>query len=319
MKRALMAAWLLAGCAQGAEREAKSSPTPTPVAVDPAQVKANELGLVMILEYHRIGPKEERWQRTPANFRADLERLYQKGYVLVNLQDFVSGTMQVPAGKKPVILTFDDGTEGQFRYLPDGKLDPHCAVGILEEMYQRHPDFGRAGTFYQLPRLAFEQPGLAEKKLRFLVDNGYEIGNHTVDHTDLTRLGSAQVQKAVGDAAAMVAKIIPGYQVKSLAYPYGGVPKDLEAVAKGPGYTNTAALLVGADPAPSPFSKKFQPLKLPRIQAIQSELDRWFLFFEQAPHWQYISDGDSNRISAAKNLPEAVKQQAKAGLTVNWY
>jgi hypothetical protein len=35
----------------------------------------NPNGGVMVLEYHLIGEPEERWQRTPANFRADLERL----------------------------------------------------------------------------------------------------------------------------------------------------------------------------------------------------------------------------------------------------
>ena len=44
---------------------------------------ANELGRVMILEYHKIDYPEERWTRTPENFRRDLERLYARGYRLV--------------------------------------------------------------------------------------------------------------------------------------------------------------------------------------------------------------------------------------------
>ena len=36
---------------------------------------ANELGRIMILEYHRIDYPEERWTRTPENFRRDLEWL----------------------------------------------------------------------------------------------------------------------------------------------------------------------------------------------------------------------------------------------------
>ena len=97
---------------------------------------ANELGYVPVLEYHRIGPKEERWTRTPDNFRRDLTFLHNNNYYLVNMADVAAKRFDVPAGKKPVVLTFDDSTEGQFRYLktsqgawktgPDGKkiIDP---------------------------------------------------------------------------------------------------------------------------------------------------------------------------------------------------
>src|SRR2546425_10613876 len=45
----------------------------------------NELGRVMILEYHKIDYPEERWTRTPENFRRDLETLYARGYRLIAL------------------------------------------------------------------------------------------------------------------------------------------------------------------------------------------------------------------------------------------
>jgi len=44
-----------------------------------ADLSPNELGRVMILEYHKIDYPEERWTRTPENFRRDLETLYAKG------------------------------------------------------------------------------------------------------------------------------------------------------------------------------------------------------------------------------------------------
>ena len=49
----------------------------------PATRPANELGRVMILEYHKIDLPEERWTRTPDNFRRDLQRLWERGYRLV--------------------------------------------------------------------------------------------------------------------------------------------------------------------------------------------------------------------------------------------
>src|SRR6266404_8028014 len=115
---------------------------------------ANELGRIMVLEYHKIDYPEERWTRTPENFRRDLETLYTRGYRLQNLNAVIDGRITVPAGTTPVVLTFDDSSPGQFRYVvKDGKLeiDPKCGVGILEAFIKEKPDFGRAATFFVLP------------------------------------------------------------------------------------------------------------------------------------------------------------------------
>ncbi|MGH7356416.1 MAG: hypothetical protein ACRELS_17800, partial [Candidatus Rokuibacteriota bacterium] len=114
----------------------------------------NELGRVMILEYHKIDDPEDRWTRTPENFRRDLETLYARGYRLVGLNTLLDGRVDLPAGTTPVVLTFDDSSPGQFRYIEKGgalQIDPRSAVGILEAFTREKPDFGRAATFFVLP------------------------------------------------------------------------------------------------------------------------------------------------------------------------
>ncbi|MGB9612924.1 MAG: hypothetical protein ACPL4K_01935, partial [Candidatus Margulisiibacteriota bacterium] len=49
-----------------------------------------------VLEYHLIGRPEGRWQRTPENFRKDLEWLYQNGYYPFNLRDVLKGFKGLP-------------------------------------------------------------------------------------------------------------------------------------------------------------------------------------------------------------------------------
>ena len=103
---------------------------------------ANELGRVMILEYHKIDYPEHRWTRTPENFRRDLETLYARGYRLVNLNDVLDGRLATPAGTTPVVLTFDDSSPGQFRYVPRNgsvEIDPKSGLGILEAFIARNP------------------------------------------------------------------------------------------------------------------------------------------------------------------------------------
>ena len=97
------------------------------------RLKVNELGAVMILEYHRIA-EEGRWSRTPENFRSDLELLYEEGYRCVSLKDYVNNAINVEPGRTPVVITFDDADPSQFRYLEEGGelvIDPRCAVGDM--------------------------------------------------------------------------------------------------------------------------------------------------------------------------------------------
>ncbi|MFN8577329.1 MAG: polysaccharide deacetylase family protein [Candidatus Sericytochromatia bacterium] len=276
----------------------------------------NEIGLIMVLEYHSIARPEARWTRTPENFRKDLETLYKKGYYLTPLRDFVNNTMNVPAGKSPVVLTFDDSREDQFKYITDksGKkiIDPDCGVGVIEEFTKKHPDFGKAATFFVLPSVGFGQTREdAKSKFEFLVQNRYEIGNHTLNHPMLATLTDDKVMKEIGENVIGVKKLLPDYDVVSLAYPYGSVPKNVKVVESGSyngvKYKNIAAFLVGSEPSYSPISKKFKPLYIPRIQAIQSEFDRHFGFFKSAPYYRYISDGNKGTITIPKNLPQSFK------------
>src|SRR5436309_9368007 len=77
--------------------------------------RANELGRLMILEYHKVDYPEERWTRTPENFRRDLETLYARGYRLIALGDLLDGRIALPGGTAPVILTVGYPSPGPFR------------------------------------------------------------------------------------------------------------------------------------------------------------------------------------------------------------
>ena len=78
---------------------------------------SNELGRVPILVYHMIDEEEGRWTRTPDNLRRDLQELYDRNYVLIPLNNYLSGSIDIPAGKSPAVITFDDSTSGHFRLI----------------------------------------------------------------------------------------------------------------------------------------------------------------------------------------------------------
>jgi peptidoglycan/xylan/chitin deacetylase (PgdA/CDA1 family) len=282
----------------------------------------NELGRVMILEYHKIDYPEERWTRTPENFRRDLETLYAKGYRLINLGDLLDRKIQIPAGTTPVVLTFDDSSPGQFRYVEANgsvQIDPKSAIGVLEAFIAEKPDFGRGGTFYVLPGASkpnrlFNQPEYEGKKLQYLVSHGYEIGNHTLWHANLGKYPEATVRAQVAEAQVWIQRHVPDYKTRTLALPHGVYPPDvswvLHGAAKGTTYNHEAVLMVAGGPAPSPFSRAFDPVRLPRVQAVERDLAYWLNYFDKNPHERFVSDGDANSVT----VPAASRDRLRAEL-----
>ncbi len=328
----LVPALATASSAPNGHRKGTSQPVrPKVEAEAPAKpsgpLQPNELGRVMILEYHKIDYPEERWTRTPENFRHDLEALYTRGYRLVALNDLIDGKIATPAGTTPVVITFDDSSPGQFRYIErDGKLeiDPKCAVGILEGFEREHPDFGHVATFFVLPgakrpNKLFDQPQWEGEKLRYLAKRGYEIGNHTLWHANLGKYPEQTVRNQVAEAQVWIQRHVADYRTRTLALPHGVYPKDLSWIlrgtAKGTTYKIDGILMVAGGAAPSPFARNFDPTHLPRIQAVPSDLGQMIAHFDRNPQDRFVSDGDPATVAIAgaqrdklrPSLPRTVK------------
>lgn len=265
--------------------------------------KYNESGKIIIVMYHKFADIEtDEYSRSFENFRKDLEYLYEHGYRTVSLNDYLENKMKVPVGCTPIILTFDDGTKGQFNLVENenGELiaNPNSAVGIMEEFYKKHPDFGLNGTFYINGSSFFSGSGTEKERLEYLINKGFEIGNHTNTHVYLNKATAETIQKEIGTVSNKVNELI-GYKINSLALPYGISSKDYkEYIAKGTydeqEYENKIILLVGSNPAPSPTSEKLNLLSLPRVRAtggnkrVDCDLYYWLDVMEKNPKMKYV-------------------------------
>ena len=266
----------------------------------------NELGRVMI----------GRWTRSPAHLRRDLEQLWETGYRPIALNALISGSIDLPRGASPVVLTFDDSSPGQFRYVRrDGRqeIDPECAVGILEEFARLHDGARAPATFFVLPgadepNRLFGQPELEARKLRYLVSRGFELGNHTLW---LSKYPEAVVRSQLARAQQRIEQIVPGYRLRALALPMGKYPREIEwairGSAEGVSYAHDGILMVGGGAAPSPFSARFDPYRLPRIQAVDSAPDTWLSYFAQHPGQRFVSDGDPDILTIPRGRREEVR------------
>jgi peptidoglycan/xylan/chitin deacetylase (PgdA/CDA1 family) len=282
------------------------------VTVDRAkEIGANELGRIPVLMYHLIGTGQS--YLTPDQLRFHIALLRSHGFYPTTVKEMVEGTMEIPAGKTPVVLTFDDSSPGQYRILDDGTLDPDCAVGILQAEVARG-DWAPKATFFPLldvnpGNILFGQPELAQRKLQNLVKWGYEIGSHGMTHVDFSEATADQVRKELADSQAQLESLIGnGYKVFALSPPYGEYPADrtllLSGEYEGRTYAYQAVVMAWGESSPSPFSSEFDATHIPRITAAAPESVRKLLkYWNSHRQLLYISDGDPGTISFPKEAP----------------
>ncbi len=293
----------------------------------------NELGKVPIMMYHGIREKnsnstgtvggnvdKDGYNRTPEAFRNDLQLYYDSGYQMIRLKDYIDGNIDVEYGKSPIILTFDDGNEDNIKVTgidEKGKIiiDKNSAVGILEEFKESHPDFNVTATFFVNGSL-FNQPEYNEKIVKWLIENGYDIGNHTQNHLDIKKATGDQVQKEIVYVYNELEKLIPGKYVKIIALPFGSpYSRDnenykyvLSSSYDGKSYETEAALRVGWEPEVSCYDKDFDKTFLKRCRAYDNNGEEFDIemVFNNLKTTRYVSDGNSDTIvireSDLKNL-----------------
>ncbi|MCD0480919.1 polysaccharide deacetylase family protein [Streptacidiphilus sp. ASG 303] len=293
---------------------------------DPASVRANELGQVPVLMYHQLTEHPASvYDRTPADFRAELERLAREGYVPITAAEFTGGRIDVPAGAHPVVLTFDDSTNSQVRLGADGRPAPDSALGILLDVARRHPGFRATATFF-VNSEPFSATG-GKQALGWLAAHGFEVGNHTMDHSNLRTLGDEEVQHEIAGDLREIRQLAPGARVVSFALPFGSMPEQaalaVRGSSQGVSYQHRGVYLVGANPAPSPFSASFDAAAIPRIrsegangQEAEYGSTAWLDRLAANPSSRYTSDGDPATVAFPKaeesRLAPAYRARARA-------
>jgi peptidoglycan/xylan/chitin deacetylase (PgdA/CDA1 family) len=290
-------------------------PSTETTTVNPAAYSANELGLVPVLMYHRIvADPHSVYDRTPADFRAELVRLAKEHYVPITAAQYTAGDIDIPAGTHPVVLTFDDGDRSQFSLTPAGVPAATSAVGILLDVARQYQGFRPVATFY-LNVNPFGDDG-GTHTVPWLSAHGMDIGNHTLTHADLAKATNAGAQQEIAEGDQAIRTAAPDVQPVTIALPFGLHPQDAGLSLRGRvgrmRYRYRGAFLVGANPAPSPYSADFDPLRIPRIRSqadsgpdAQYCSTAWLNKLAATPGERYTSDGMPDRISFPRGTGQA--------------
>lgn len=304
-----------------------------------AALHADETGRIPILMYHGIGGPAFRGVRydkeglniAPETFRKQLALMYAAHWYPMNMHDVLTARADVPAGRTPVVLTFDDARGSQFHYLTDGTLDPNCAVGILKSFHRKHPDWPLRATFYVLPKSAwnpapFWQPGKETQKLRALVADGFEVANHSTTHRMMTHLSGTELTWEMAECQRYVRERAPGATMDTMALPGGAAPKDhalwntlLRGRLNQTVYRNRCILMAWGGPSRSWADKKFDPDRVARIGTGPSWVERAIKALSTHRIPPYVSDGNPDTVAVPRSEAKFVDPNRLEGVKLVVY
>lgn len=270
--------------------------------------RPNELGRIPVIMYHSVDdtrPIDSRGLNvSKATFRKHLAIFQKHGMYPVNMRDLRShdSMSTIPKGMVPVVLTFDDGRKSQFVLQPDGTPHPDSAVGIFESFIRTNaPMWQKRASFYVMPQSShnlepFQERGMARLKLNYLVDNGYEVGNHTWSHRSLRRMNERQVSSELVRCFYGIRALCPRATMDTLCIPFGEYPRfaTWRQVVKNPlrqaSDMHTLVLMAWGGASYSPFDKRFDRLRVTRIGVAPNELERTIENLSRTGTW-YVSGG----------------------------
>lgn len=202
---------------------------------------------VPILMYHAItdppaGVTYTDLYVSAADFADQIGELARRGYhgvTLDQVNDYWSSGYALPA--KPVVVSFDDGYESQYRN----------AFPVL----RRH-DW--PGVVNIVTKNLEPSWGLRPAEVRKLVDAGWEIDAHSINHLDVSTLDGAALEREIAGSRRKLQRVF-GVPVNFFCYPSGRYDDAAIAAVKRAGFKGATT----TEPGPA---RPGEPYTLARVR-----------------------------------------------------
>ena len=189
-----------------------------------------------ILIYHSIRPyidsdttSARRYIATPEQLEAELAYLKENDYASIGfdeLVDHIDNGSPLPA--KPIILSFDDDWESQYRY----------GLPLLEK-------YGFKATFYIWVSAVGKKNHMTWNEIRELTKAGMTLGCHSVTHPYLTLIKGDETLQHEILGAKQIIEAQTGVSVTSFAYPFGQYDERVVAAVRAAGFTSARSTWPG--------------------------------------------------------------------------
>lgn len=222
--------------------------------INTKKAKSLDTFKVPILMYHyiRIAPQDDtlgqRLSVTPNTFDLQMAWLKKNNYKTLSLADFADPQKKrlleiVNEGKKPIILTFDDGYKD-----------------ALTDAYPALKKQGFTGTFFIIRDFVGRPQYLNQNDLDTLEQNGMEIGAHTLNHPNLATTSKAEAKRQIIESKR---------NAKVFCYPSGKYDSDIVDFVKEAEYI--AAVTTNAGIA----NQDSSIFELPRVRVFNWPMDEF--------------------------------------------
>ncbi len=200
------------------EKSFQNEPEETPL---PGALK------IPILIYHSVRPINQNdsaelkaYEISPQLFERQLKYLKNNGFTAISLDDVANDLKNgtTTPGQKPVVLTFDDGWQNQYKY----------AFPLLKK-------YGMQATFYIFTNSINKNHFLSTSNIEEMENAGMIFESHSVSHPFFKNLQLDQVNIEMTNSKKTLEAIL-GKPVNHFASPYGYSNSDLIDLAKDAGY-----------------------------------------------------------------------------------
>jgi peptidoglycan/xylan/chitin deacetylase (PgdA/CDA1 family) len=169
--------------------------------------------------YHQIDDAQiNRYYISPADFEAQIKAYHDWGYTTISMDLLIRAIREgaeLPA--KPIVITFDDGEKSTYAN----------AFPIMQK-------YGMTGVSYLVRRYIGAEGFMTEDEIKILIANGWEIGDHSWNHLDLTQDHSL-LDRELHQSKIQLEEMF-GVKITSIAYPFGAVDEEVINYAALSGY-----------------------------------------------------------------------------------
>lgn len=184
---------------------------------------------IPIFIYHSVRPHisgesktQDRYDVAPRLLEQQFVYLRDNGYNTISLDDLVNDIKHGSAApiEKPVILTFDDGWENQYRY----------AFPLLKKYHM-------TATFYIFTNAIGKKTHfLTWDQVKEMDAAGMTIGSHTLSHPYLKKLSSDELRKEIVESKKIIENELKK-PVMHFASPFGYTSPEVVEIIKAAGYS----------------------------------------------------------------------------------
>lgn len=267
----------------------------------PEKMPSNHNGKIMVLTMHDVSDIDNAYNRTPEALKADLLNLYKKGYLPISLREYIDNDINIPEGYSPYVIVLDDGTLSKFEINEDGSISERCAFGVFKYIDDRLEGHKTKATFFISGKVPFKQENLVQKKFDLLLENEMDIGNHTLNHVNLSK-NPQLIEKEIALQKQNLESYLPDdYEVNLFAIPFSThfTKKDKSKIFQGEyngiKYKNIGVAEGGWKLSEAPQNMDFDNTFIPRIPIsrsnnfdIPTELYDFLDYLDKNPNKRYV-------------------------------